>query len=144
MTDKDHAHVGPNEPLRQWCAQTLRVALAKEGISRLKLHQRLVERFGDRAPSQTTVYRLMSGEALPVRGHEKVPTGGQVEVSSFGRIKVSTPCSSCRSGTAGPDGDGEGANQSPSPSGSSIEICEGPHGHHFRLLRARVVPRCRR
>lgn len=79
-----------------------------------------------------------------VRGHEKVPTGGQVEVSSFGRIKVSTPCSSCRSGTAGPDGDGEGANQSPSPSGSSIEICEGPHGHHFRLLRARVVPRCRR
>lgn len=69
MTDKDHAHVGPNEPLRQWCAQTLRVALAKEGISRLKLHQRLVERFDDRAPSQTTVYRLMSGEALPRTDH---------------------------------------------------------------------------
>jgi hypothetical protein len=33
-------------------------------------------------------------------------------------MKVSTPCSWCRSGTAGPDGDGEGANQSPSPSGS--------------------------
>jgi hypothetical protein len=45
-----------------------------------------------------------------VRGHEKIPIGGQVEVSSFGQIKVSTPCSSCRSGTAGPDGDGEGAN----------------------------------
>lgn len=46
--------------------------------------------------------------------------------------KSINPCSSCRSGTAGPDGDGEGANQTPSPSGSSIEICEGPHGHHFR------------
>ena len=78
-----------------------------------------------------------------VRGHEKVPTGGQVEVSVFGQIKVSTPCSSCRSGTAGPDGDGEGANQTPPPPGSSIEICEGPHGHHFRLLRTRLVPGCR-
>ena len=79
-----------------------------------------------------------------VRGHEKVPTGGQVEVSTGGQIKVSTPCSSCRSGTAGPDGDGEGANQSPPPPGSSIEVCEGPHGHHFCLSTARVLPRRRR
>ncbi len=43
---------------------------------------------------------------IRVRGHEKVPTGGQLEVSAGGQIKVSTPCSSCRSGTAGPDGDG--------------------------------------
>ena len=79
-----------------------------------------------------------------VRGHEKVPTGGQVEVSVFGQVKVSTPCSSCRSGTAGPDGDGEGANQSPSPPGSSIEVCEGPHGHHFCLSTARFLPGRRR
>lgn len=78
-------------------------------------------------------------EQTGVRGHEKVPTGGQVEVSVFGQVKVSAPCSSCRSGTAGPDGDGEGANQSPSPPGSSIEVCEGPYGHHFRLPPARVV-----
>lgn len=69
MTDEDHKALKPNEPLRAWCAQTLRVALAREGISRLKLHQRLVERFGDRAPSQTTVYRLMAGEALPRTDH---------------------------------------------------------------------------
>jgi integrase len=81
---------------------------------------------------------------LAVRGREKVPTGGQVEVSVFGQVKVSTPCSSCRSGTAGPDGDGEGANQSPSPPGSSIEVCEGPYGHHFCLSPARVVPSRRR
>lgn len=29
------------------------------------------------------------------RGHEKVPTGGQVEVPSFGQMKVPTLCSSC-------------------------------------------------
>ncbi|WP_264071300.1 hypothetical protein, partial [Mycolicibacterium komossense] len=41
----------------------------------------------------------LTATAVPaVRGHEKVSTGGQVEVSSFGQIKVSTPCSSCRSG----------------------------------------------
>ena len=81
---------------------------------------------------------------IDVRGHEKAPAGGQVEVSGFGQVKVSTPCSSCRSGTVGPDGDGEGANQSPSPPGSSIEVCEGPNGHHFRLLRVRFLPgRCR-
>lgn len=45
--------------------------------------------------------------------------------NSFGRLKVSTPCSSCRSGTAGFDGDGEGANQSPPAPGRSIEVREG-------------------
>ena len=60
------------------------------------------------------------------------------------RVKVPTPCSSCRSGTAGPDGDGEGANHTPPPPGSSIEVCEGPHGHHFCLSTSRVVPSCRR
>ncbi len=67
MTDKDLGR--PNEPLRQWCARTLRVALARDGVSRRKLHQRLMERFGDRAPSQTTVYRLVSGETLPNTDH---------------------------------------------------------------------------
>ena len=66
----------------------------------------------------------------------EVPTGGQ--------IKVPTPCSSCRSGTAGPGGDGEGANHSSPPPGSSIEVCEGPHGHHFCLSTSRVIPRRRR
>jgi hypothetical protein len=75
-----------------------------------------------------------------VRGHEKVPTGGQVEVPTGGQIKVPTPCSSCRSGTAGPGGDGEGANHTPPPPGSSIEVCEGPYGHHFCLSTSRVVP----
>src|ERR1700757_316117 len=87
---------------------------------------------------------MTSRVCLPVRGHEKVPTGGQVEVSSFGQIKVSTPCSSCRSGTAGPGGDGEGANQTPPPPGSSIEVCEGPYGHYFCLSTARVYPTRRR
>ena len=68
-----------------------------------------------------------------VRGHEKVPTGGQVEVPAGGQIEVPTPCSSCRSGAAGPGGDGDGANHSPSPPGSSIEVCEGTHGHHLCL-----------
>jgi hypothetical protein len=77
-----------------------------------------------------------------VRGHEKVPTGGQVEVPAGGQIKVPAPCSSCRSGTAGPGGDGEGANHSSSPPGSSIEVCEGTHGHHFCLSTSRVVPSC--
>src|SRR5271157_3353667 len=96
----------------------------------------------------TTV--LQVGEVPPplaealVRGHEKVPTGGQVEVPTGGQIKVPTPCSSCRSGTAGPGGDGEGANHSSLPPGSSIEVCEGPHGHHFCLSTSRVIPRRRR
>src|SRR5882757_5526970 len=82
--------------------------------------------------------------ATGVRGHEKVPTGGQVEVPTGGQIKVPTLCSSCRSGTAGPGGDGEGANHTPSPPGSSIEVCEGPYGHHFCLSTSRVVSGCRR
>ncbi|MDF6103710.1 hypothetical protein L2299_21975, partial [Gordonia hongkongensis] len=36
-----------------------------------------------------------------VHGHEKVPTGGQVEVPAGGQIKVPTLCSSCRPGTEG-------------------------------------------
>src|ERR1700677_3856328 len=71
---------------------------------------------------------------------KKYPLVAKYEVSSFGQIKVSTPCSSCRSGTAGPGGDGEGANHTPPPPGSSIEVCEGPHGHHFCLSTTRVVP----
>ena len=54
-----------------------------------------------------TDVQKLSGLTKLVRGHEKVPTGGQVEVSTCGQIKLPTPCSSCRSGTAGPDGDGE-------------------------------------
>ena len=91
----------------------------------------------------TDVERLLKTleRVMPrVRGHEKVPTGGQVGVSTGGQIKVSTPCWSCRSGTAGPGGDGEGANHTPPPPGSSIEICEGPHGHHFCLSTSWVVP----
>ncbi|MDJ0412817.1 hypothetical protein [Rhodococcus opacus] len=65
---------------------------------------------------------------LSVRGHEKVPTGGQVEVPTGGQIKVPTPCSSCRSGTCGPSGDGEGANHTPHHPGSSIEEGDAPVG----------------
>jgi serine/threonine protein kinase len=39
---------------------------------------------------------MTSTGAMIVRGHGKVPTGGQFEVPSFGQIKVPTPCSSCR------------------------------------------------
>ena len=115
---------------------------------RHKVHRRTVRQaLADAVPPPRKAYPVRPRPAIDeyvavidaVRGHEKVPTGGQVEVSVFGQVKVSTPCSSCRSGTAGPDGDGEGANQSPSPPGSSIEVCEGPHGHHFCLPTVRVV-----
>lgn len=69
MTDEDHKALKPNVPLRAWCAQTLRVELAKKGMSRIKLHRKLVKQFGDRAPSQTSVYRLVSGETLPRTDH---------------------------------------------------------------------------
>src|SRR5262245_24940022 len=85
------------------------------------------------------VYRWRSSPN-GVRGHEKVPIGGQVEVPTGGQIKVPTPCWSCRPGTTGPDGDGEGANHSAPPPGSSIEVCEGTHGHHFCLSTTRVLP----
>lgn len=88
--------------------------------------------------------RVVQLDARSVRGHGKVPAGGQVEVPAGGQIKVPTPCSSCRSGTVGPGGDGEGANHSSPPPGSSIEVCEGPYGHHFCLSTSRVVPRGRR
>ena len=42
-----------------------------------------------------TVQEAMSEAERYVRGHEKVPTGGQVEVPSFGQMKVPTLCSSC-------------------------------------------------
>jgi adenylate cyclase len=91
--------------------------------------------------AEDTLPQVHAGLAFgPVRGHEKVPTGGHVEVPTGGQIKVPTPCSSCRSGTAGPGGDGEGANHSSSPPGSSIEVCEGPHGHHFCLSTSWVIP----
>src|SRR6478736_7251509 len=97
-------------------------------------------------PDDGAAAGIVGGERVivRVRGHEKVPTGGQVEVPAGGQIKVPTPCSSCRSGTAGPGSDGEGANHTPPPPGSSIEVCEGPHGHHFCLSTSRVVPRGRR
>src|SRR3981189_379835 len=60
----------------------------------------------------------------------KVPTGGQIKVPTR---------SSCRSKTAERGGDGEGANHTPPPPGSSIEVCEGPYGHHFCLSTSRVV-----
>lgn len=48
---------------------------------------------------------------------KKYPLVAKSRYPFLARVKVSTPCSSCRSGTAGPDGDGEGANQSPSTTG---------------------------
>lgn len=62
MTDDG---LGFNGQLRRSWARTLRVALANEGISRIELNRRLVARFGQRAPSQTSTYRLVSGEQLP-------------------------------------------------------------------------------
>jgi hypothetical protein len=37
-------------------------------------------------------------EAIGVRGHEKVPACGQVEVLAGGQLKVPTPRSPCRPG----------------------------------------------
>lgn len=62
MSDDD---LGADGELRRWWARTIRVALAKAGISRIELHRRLVAQFGDRAPSQTSTYRLVAGEQLP-------------------------------------------------------------------------------
>ena len=45
-------------------------------------------------PSTLTADTTVVTEAH-VRGHEKVPTGGQVEVPGFGQMKVPTLCSSC-------------------------------------------------
>ena len=50
-----------------------------------------------------------------VRGHEKVPVYGQVEVLAGGQLKVLIPRSSCLPGLSGLGGDGGGVSQSPSP-----------------------------
>src|SRR5579859_1307817 len=50
-----------------------------------------------------------------VRGHEKVPVYGQVEVLAGGQLEVPIPRSSCRPGLSGLSGDGGGVSQSPSP-----------------------------
>src|SRR6202044_4103659 len=52
---------------------------------------------------------------MNVRGHEKVPVYGQVEVLAGGQLKVLIPRSSCRPGVCGLGGDGGGVSQSPSP-----------------------------
>lgn len=57
--------LGPNGEFRRWWARTMRVALANADISRMELHRMLVAGFGDRAPSQTSTYRLVAGEQLP-------------------------------------------------------------------------------
>ncbi|OKH73687.1 hypothetical protein EB73_06620 [Mycobacterium sp. SWH-M3] len=63
MSDDD---LGSNDgELRRWWARTIRVALATADISRIELHRMLVAQFGDLAPSQTSTYRLVSGEQLP-------------------------------------------------------------------------------
>ena len=78
------------------------------------------------------------------RVHEKSPLVAKWRSPAGSQIGVPTPCSSCRSGTMGPGGDGESANHSSLPPGSSIEVCEGPHKHHFCLSTSRVIPRGRR
>src|ERR1700677_3102253 len=50
-----------------------------------------------------------------VRGHEKVPVYGQLEVLAGGQLKVFIPRSSCLPGLSGLGGDGGGVSQSPSP-----------------------------
>ena len=47
-------------------------------------------------------------------------------------------------GTRGLGGDGDGANRHRHRPGSSIEVCEGANGHHFRLSGGRDVSWCRR
>ena len=68
------------------------------------------------------------------RGHEKVPTGGQVEVPAGGQIEVPTPCVR----RVDPELRARAVTVKVPTShrhhpGSSIEVCEGPNGHHFRL-----------
>jgi hypothetical protein len=64
-----------------------------------------------------------------VRGHEKVPVCGQVQVAAGGQLKVPIPRVSCPVFWA-PGGDGGGAIQSPRRPGGLFEICEGTYGHH--------------
>jgi hypothetical protein len=106
---------------RDCCSTYGRNGLREPGVVR-------VRQLVDNVRGEIDENCLARSRAGGVRGREKVSTGGQVEVSTGGQIKVPTPCSSCRSGTAGPDGDGEGANQTPPPSGSSIEEGYAPGG----------------
>jgi hypothetical protein len=105
----------------------------------------------DRWTAPTGVLVVSGGaiRAQSVRaGLTAVPERGRCHCCNRRRVSVAmkkSPLvggftrSSCRSGTAGPGGDGEGANHAPPPPGSSIEVCEGPYGHHFCLSTSRVV-----
>ena len=73
-------------------------------------------------------------EAGCVRGHEKVPVCGQVEVLAGGQLKVPIPRSPCLPGVCRP-GRRRWRYQpvTVTAQGASIEVCEGTDGHHFRL-----------
>src|SRR3954466_915055 len=68
-----------------------------------------------------------------VRGHEKVPAGGQVQVPAGGQVEVPAPRVSCP-GLWALCGDGGGANQiTGHRTGASIEEREGTDGRTGRL-----------
>lgn len=51
-----------------------------------------------RTPAQCALCRTVKGPTAIVRGHGKVPTGGQVAVPAGGHVEVPASCSSCRAG----------------------------------------------
>src|SRR4051794_37455794 len=95
--------------------------------------------------SQACPRRLVLVEPMApaVRGHEKVPTGGQVEVPGGGQVVVPAPRVSCP-GPVALCGDGVGANQiTGHRTGASIEEREGTDGRIGRLPGGGQLPGCR-
>src|SRR3954454_17661713 len=80
--------------------------------------------------------------ATLVRGHEKVPTGGQVQVPAGGQVEVPALRVSCP-GLWALCGDGGGANQiTGHRTGASIEEREGTDGRIGRLPGGGQLPGC--
>ncbi|MCB9410142.1 helicase associated domain-containing protein [Mycolicibacterium sp.] len=72
---------------------------ADQWEQRFTLLKSYVDEHGDaRVPAPYKVAGFALGSWVRdqrAHGHEKVPTGGQVEVPGFGQVKVPTLCSSC-------------------------------------------------
>ena len=80
-----------------------------------------------------------------VRGHEKVPTGGQVVGPRWWPVRSPHSSLCILSGAWALRGDGGGANQSPHrPGDAPLKNSEGTHGHHRRLPRGGHLSGCGR
>src|SRR5450756_744692 len=88
---------------------------------------------------------LMAGDTQPVHGHEKVPAGGQEEVPRWWPTKSPHPLLVVSSRSLKPwTVTVSVSSHRPHRPGSSIEVCEGPNDHHFRLSGRGFVPWRRR